>query len=178
MGVEGEAAGAAERAANHAERLRHLAVRYTEALHGLLGPSLISVILFGSVARGEARACSDIDVLVVSSDLPTGRLARQTLLQAADPALDPHLQVLRREGILVDFSPVAKTPDEVLRFPPLLLDLVEDAVILYDREGFFAGVLAHLRDSLARLGARRRRRGRVQYWELKPDYVPGEVFEL
>jgi hypothetical protein len=39
-------------------------------------------------------------------------------------------------------------------------------------------VLARLRGSLGRLGAERRRRGRVRYWVLKREFTPGEVFEL
>ena len=31
---------------------------------------------------------------------------------------------------------------------------------------------------LAALGARRKWRGSAWYWDLKPDYRPGEVFEL
>jgi len=31
---------------------------------------LISICLFGSVARGEAKPSSDIDILVVADDLP------------------------------------------------------------------------------------------------------------
>jgi predicted nucleotidyltransferase len=162
----------------HAGQLRRLADRYAGAIEDLLGRSLVSVVLFGSVARGEAHTHSDIDLLIISEGLPPGRLARQTLVEPADAALDADLRALRRSGALTDFSPLLKTPEEVLRLPPLLLDLVEDAVILYDRDGFFAGVLARLRDSLARLGARRVHRGRLRYWVLKPDYSPGEVFEL
>ena len=61
---------------------------------------------------------------------------------------------------------------------PLYFDLVEDALILYEREGFFSAVLERLRASFQRLGARRIQRGRIRYWELKPDYIYGEVFEI
>lgn len=74
--------------------------------------------------------------------------------------------------------PVLKTPAEAARIRPLYLDMVEDAVILYDRNGFFGNILGDLRESLTRLGSCRRKRGVVRYWELKPDYKPGEVFTL
>ncbi len=61
---------------------------------------------------------------------------------------------------------------------PLYLDLVEDAVLLFDRDGFFAGALEHLRRSLRRTGVRRLRLGKIRYWDLKPDLVPGEIFEI
>ena len=56
--------------------------------------------------------------------------------------------------------------------------MVEDAVLLYDRDGFFASVLARLRKRLRAMGAERRRLGRIAYWDLKPDFRPGEVIEL
>ena len=158
--------------------LRQLAVDYTKALKGLLGESLVSVVLFGSVARGEVTPLSDIDLLVIAQDLPTGRLARQDRLKEADDVLESKLEGLRKDGVLTDLCPILKTPEEAKHLTPLYLDLVEDAVILYDREGFFSAILAHLRRSLDRLGARRIKQGKVRYWELKPDYVPGEIFEL
>jgi len=90
--------------------------------------------------------------------------------------LEPKLQALRRQGIVTDVCPILKTPDEANRTSPLYLDLVEDAMILHERNRFFSAILERLRASLRRLGARRIRRGHVRYWELKPDYVPGEVF--
>ena len=83
-----------------------------------------------------------------------------------------------RQGLFVDVSPILKTPEEAARVVPLYLDMVEDAEILFDRDEFFGTVLENLRQRLARLGARRVRRGRYWYWDLKPDYRPGEVFEI
>lgn len=160
------------------ETLKGLAIAYTEALKEELGESLVAVVLFGSVAREEATFHSDIDLLVIASDLPEGRLARQRCLEKSDDLLEARLQALRRQGILTDVSPLLKTPQEAGRISPLYFDLLQDALILYEREGFFSAVLGRLRESFQRLGARRVKRGKIRYWELKPDYTPGEVFEL
>lgn len=56
--------------------------------------------------------------------------------------------------------------------------MTEDAILLYDREGFFAGMLQRLRSRLAELGAQRKQLGRLRYWDLKPDFQLGEVIEL
>jgi predicted nucleotidyltransferase len=158
--------------------LRQLAEAYTEVLRESVGESLVSVVLFGSVARNEAQPASDVDLLVVAEGLPASRLARQDILRSADERIDPELHRLARMGILTDFRPILKTPVEARQVTALYLDLVEDAILLYDRDGFFARVLAGLRQSLERLGARRIQRGTLRYWDLKPDYRPGEAFEV
>ena len=51
------------------EALDAAARRYAELLRQTLGDNLVSVVLFGSVARGEARPDSDIDLLIVDPSL-------------------------------------------------------------------------------------------------------------
>lgn len=160
------------------ERLRRLATAYMEALRKVMGDRLVSVVLFGSVARGEATPFSDIDFLVVAEGLPQGRFARREALKAADQAVEKQLLTLSGKGIAADFCVIVKDPEEVKGFKPLYLDLVEDALLLYDRDGFFADVLTQFRQRLKLLGARRLHLGRVLYWDLKPDITPGEIFEL
>ncbi|MGH7392941.1 MAG: nucleotidyltransferase domain-containing protein [Candidatus Rokuibacteriota bacterium] len=160
------------------ETLAAAAARYAELLRATLGDSLVSVALFGSVARGEAHADSDLDLLVVCETLPAGRFARLRVLEPAERAFQHDLDRLDGQGVRTRLSLVVKTRDEAQRVVPLYLDLVEDARLLHDRGGFFAGVLERLRASLARHGAERRRLGRVRYWVLKRDFRPGEVVEL
>jgi predicted nucleotidyltransferase len=136
------------------------------------GPRLVSLVVFGSVGRGTARPDSDLDLLVVADDLPRGRVARVAEFAGVEGVVG------RAFGGTVDLSPVFKTRDEVLAGSPLFLDMVDDARILYDRDGFFAAALERLRGRLAALGAKRVWRGNAWYWDLKPDYRPGEVFEL
>ncbi|GAB4108464.1 MAG: hypothetical protein Kow001_05830 [Acidobacteriota bacterium] len=58
------------------------------------------------------------------------------------------------------------------------MDMLDDAKLLVDRGGFFRRRLARLRRRLEELGARKIRMGDRWYWDLKPDYQPGEIFEL
>lgn len=47
---------------------RAAAQAFADELRDSLGDRLDAVLLFGSVARGEDRACSDVDLLVVIDD--------------------------------------------------------------------------------------------------------------
>jgi hypothetical protein len=49
---------------------------------------------------------------------------------------------------------------------------------LYDREGFLQSALGRLKARLESLGARRIWRGNAWFWDLKPDFKPGDVIEL
>ena len=158
--------------------LRRAAESYVRSLRPHLGDNLVSVVLYGSVARGEARHDSDIDLLVICEDLPEGRFARLRRLEAVERRLDEELARLRAEGIDTRFAVIVRTRREAEHTIPLYLDMVEDARLLYDREAFFAGVLQRLRARLVALGAERRHRGRTRYWILKRDFTPGEVIEL
>jgi hypothetical protein len=79
---------------------------------------------------------------------------------------------------LIRLSPVFKTPEEILRGTPLLLDMVDDARVLVDREHFFAAVIDRGHQRLTQFGARRIWIGSAWYWDSKPDFTRGEVFEL
>ncbi len=47
-----------------------------QALRHCLGPRLLSVVLYGSVARGTATVTSDLDLLIVVREAPTSYYER------------------------------------------------------------------------------------------------------
>ncbi|MEM3863734.1 MAG: nucleotidyltransferase domain-containing protein [Desulfurococcaceae archaeon] len=143
-----------------------------------LGSELVSFVVYGSVARCEAGRESDIDILVVLKNPPKSRLKRQELFMWIEEGVEEEVEKLRYQGYYVDFSPIIKSVNEAKRVSPLYLDMVEDAVVLYDREDFFSNVLNNLREKLKELGAERVRYGRKWYWRLKKDFKFGEVIEL
>jgi hypothetical protein len=56
--------------------------------------------------------------------------------------------------------------------------MTEEAIFLFDRDGFFADILDKLRCRLWELGAQRKQFGTIRSWDLKPDFKIGEVIEL
>jgi len=138
----------------------------------------VSLAVFGSVGRGTPRRDSDVDLLIVADPLPDGRVARAGEFRDVEAELGPLQLAMRRAGFAASISPVFKTPEEIRRGSPLLLDMTSDARCLYDRDDFFADSLERLRARLSALGARRIWRGNAWLWDLKPDLQPGEIFEL
>jgi predicted nucleotidyltransferase len=153
--------------------------RIVPAAHKTYGVRLVSVVFYGSVARGTMRHDSAVDLLIVARDLPAGRMKRVSEFEAAEKAVAEDIGLAASYGIHTTLSPVCRRPrksrPEACR---LSLDMVEDARVLYDQAGVFAQQLARLRQRLVERGAKRVRKGNVRYWDLKPDCRPGEVFEL
>ncbi len=149
-----------------------------EALKRKYGDKFISLVVFGSVARGEARKDSDVDLLLVIDSIPKRRLERQREFMEVEKEVEGYLNELFDEGYFIDFSPIIKTPEEAMRLSPLYLDMVEDAIIAYDKDDFFMKILERVRKRLEELGSKRVRMGRKWYWILKPDYRFGEVIRI
>ncbi len=141
---------------------------------------LISVVLFGSVARGEGRAESDLDLLVVVRDLPKRYSDRLRLFNEAVRGVEElRLRLWEEKRIYPLVDPIILTPEEASETHPFYLDMVDCCVVMFDRGGFMRKKLRELRARLSQLGARRVTLpdGRW-YWELKPGVERGEVVEL
>lgn len=150
----------------------------SQACRNYYGERLISLAIFGSVGRQTQRADSDIDLLLVVEPLPDGRLARVREFDAIERQLDASLARASDAGVHTRLSPIFKTPAELEIGSPLLLDMIEDARLLFDRDDTLKRRLERLRRRLTELGARRIRKSGGYYWQLKPDFKPGDEIVL
>lgn len=148
------------------------------AYRTVLGEDLVALALFGSVARGEP-APGDVDVYVVTrhpfSPLLDPRVdqIRQSLLDSAE-----HAAVVAA-GHAATLAPLYHTTQQLSRHPWILLDISHEGIVLHDPDGVLQGELAAVRRRLQELGSRRiTRPDGTWYWDLKPDWRPGEVIEL
>ncbi|MGB9791204.1 MAG: nucleotidyltransferase domain-containing protein [Thermacetogeniaceae bacterium] len=157
---------------------RKLLKELQKAVEEVYGERLVTLAVFGSVGRGTPRPDSDVDLLIIAADLPHGRVKRVREFDLAEEKLEPIIEEMRRDGIETCLSPVIKEPGEVMQGSLLFLDMLDDALILYDKDGFFQRFLADLREKLKSLGAKKVYRGGAWFWVLKDDYEPGEVFEI
>lgn len=152
------------------------AVRDASVRH--YGERLVSLAVFGSVARGTAGPESDVDLLLVADPLPRGRMARVREFEEIEVLVEEALAAAARRGLHTILSPVFKTPQEMKVGSLLFLDLADQARILFDRREYLARYLRGLSERLRAMGAQRVQRGGGYYWILKPDLKPGEEIRL
>ncbi|WP_338599108.1 nucleotidyltransferase domain-containing protein [Sulfolobus tengchongensis] len=150
-----------------------------EALLSLYHDNLVSLLVYGSVARGDPRKDSDIDLLVVFESLPLNRPKRLDIFNRAYDVVDPLILSLMDQGYYITLSPIIKSKDEASHFTPQYLDMIDDAVIVYDKDSFMEKVLNRISEELKKLGAKRVwLSNKAWYWVLKPDYKFGDVIEI
>ncbi|MDI6756101.1 MAG: nucleotidyltransferase domain-containing protein [Thermodesulfobacteriota bacterium] len=150
-----------------------------EALRGSLGEKLISVVLYGSYARGQIDPESDIDLLVVAEGIPAPALERQIFLTRILNDAEASLRkMFRRESLFPYISTILKTPKEADCISRIYFDMTDEAKIFYDQGNFFQAVLRKVKKRLKELGAQKVQVGKMWYWDLKPDYKPGDIFEI
>lgn len=156
------------------EPFRQILRTTTESWAISFGQRLLSVVVFGSVARRTARESSDIDLLVVAQELP------KSLSERRHPFLEEWARVKSANGFpSVDWNLVVKSPEEARFHSPLYLDIVEDGIPLLDREGFFQRILQEMKERMRTLGSRRVfLDDGTWYWDLKPDFRFGEIVEI
>ncbi|MEM2920810.1 MAG: nucleotidyltransferase domain-containing protein [Candidatus Bathyarchaeia archaeon] len=155
--------------------------RYCEALNDTLGNRLISVMLFGSIARGDWDKDSDMDILVIAEGwdgIPVWNRIGE--LRKAKEALEDSLEY--KEALKAGYWPIIQnytlSVTEAKRFNSIYLDAVIDGIVLYDKNRFLTQVLQSLRKKLEALGSMRFvLPDRKFYWVLK-DLKAGEVITL
>lgn len=138
--------------------------------------NLISLILFGSVARGTAGKESDIDLLIILKDAP------DVYYERLEPVIDIELK-LRESASEKEQAPLISTiilsEKEAMENRNIFLDMIDSSIILYDINNFFKNRLKELKNRLSELGSKKVvLEDKTWYWNLKPDMAAGEVIEL
>lgn len=141
--------------------------------------SLVSFAIFGSVAREKTNPYSDIDILIISENLPTGRRKRiLDFIKNIELPLKEKIKQYQKKGYFVEISPVIKNPKEVEFGSFLYLDMIEESQILYDKNNFFKNYLKRLKDKLRKNGAKKIYKKGGYYWVLKEPIDTNEEIEL
>lgn len=159
------------------QRYLHILVEACAQLRRAEAVGLRGVWLFGSVARGDARTNSDVDLVVVTKDLPGGRKEMSERIYSS-LKIEEERQFLYENGIATDLSVYPLSETELGRFYPLMLDVAREGVVLFEVDGILSRASSSMKLAMPRLGVKRRRLGRGWLWVIPPGLEVGELLEV
>ena len=123
---------------------------------------LVAVVVYGSYARGMAKPGSDVDLLVVVRGLPRDW---QGLHRLEDKWARRSQRLGKRFQIMLA-SP-EDVEDSVEWAAPLMLEIYDAHVIIFDHDGFFRICVMHMERIMKERGIRKRKPG---VWEV-PEHA-------
>lgn len=128
-----------------------------EAVAAEWGEKLVGVALFGSAARGNATASSDIDLLVVLDPSVT---IERSLYERWDSVLRLRAKP-SDERVSPQFVALPPSPGDA---GGVWLEVAREGIVLRDRDGRLARFLIALRDLIAEGAVTRRKVHGHPYW--------------
>jgi len=135
---------------------------------------LISICIYGSVARGCANETSDVDMLTVIEDLSGSFGKRLEELYGAVAPIEDERRFLFRNRVFTDLSFYPLSRDEAARFLPIYLDIIDDGVIIFDRAGFLKKILSQCRSLVEEARGEKVAIKGGWFWTLDPEMPIGE----
>ena len=141
--------------------------------------SLVSLALFGSVARGDYKLESDIDIFITIEDIPKSRSERSHLiLNNLIPLYKERGERIYPDVVLPELHSVLRDKAQVLEGGFLYLDLVSEAKILVDKDSFFENHLKRFGKKMKEWGSQKYIEQDGYYWIVKPGLQDGEILDL
>jgi predicted nucleotidyltransferase len=134
-------------------------------LEGLLGDELLGVVLFGSWARDEGGGGSDVDLMVVLRSL-RGFDVRASIYRTLSSCIG-------RALTLVDVR-ASEVLGDVVELTPLLLNILVDGVVIYDKTGRLLQLVSRAREFVRVVGLVRYRTPDGRYGWRRADGRPLE----
>jgi len=151
----------------------------TDSVRDVFESSLVSLALFGSVARGDYKLDSDIDIFITIEDMPKSRSERSHLiLNKLIPLYKERGERLYPDAVIPELHSVLRDKAQVLEGGFLYLDLVSEAKILVDRDGFFENHLERFAKKMKEWGSQKYIEPDGYYWIVKPGLQTGEILDL
>lgn len=111
-----------------------------EKIRESYGENLLALVLFGSAARGDLAAYSDIDLLVVLKESPLSLRKRlEEFYERVGYYFGNHF-----------LSPLVLKLSELEKFHPFYLGIFENYITLYDKNGIIEKTVKEIKEKIKR----------------------------
>lgn len=120
-------------------------------------PEVISMVIFGSVSRGQAKGDSDIDMFVFFEDTLIEREKLNLKLNEIIISLRDNIEYkkLEVEKIYPEIYPFLISKKESRNMLWVFLDATEDGINVFDKNCFVKNLITEFKSSLVNMGSRR-----------------------
>ncbi len=121
------------------------------ALKQKLNNDLLSVVLFGSIVKGNFTSTSDIDVLVICEAPPKDWRARDKMVLE----LTEYIEMKYATPIHMTLVSKGEISYSIESVSPLMLEIYSANKIIYDKDSYFKQLLKHFEKTMHRLKAQK-----------------------
>lgn len=120
---------------NYKQKFKHILNQLKDYCVSYYKERLISLVIFGSVAKNTFSPESDIDVLIILESKWSNYRAYSEYFVNIEEKLD-------KKGLYLEINPIFKSKDEINVELPYLWDT--EFIILFDRDNFFNNFILDL----------------------------------
>ena len=142
------------------------------------GSQFIALVQFGSTTRGSIKQVTDLDLFVVLDINFRSLSEKRDATRVAEDAGDQVLKKLVPLGYFIAVSCIVRSKEQAQQFSPLYLDMTLYSKIHFDVGGFAQSVISKTQQRILETGAVRKQRGLMWYWDLAPNFKPGDKVEF
>ncbi len=128
---------------NYKELINRLIEEIKDKSLKCFGDRLVSLVVFGSVAKGLNTPESDVDILYLLEDYKGNYEEFMSYFNCVEENLEI-LKSMKEAGINTFISPIFMDINHISVRMPIFWDT--DFIILYDKEGFFSNFIEELKD--------------------------------
>jgi uncharacterized protein len=138
------------------------------------GDNLVSLAVYGSYSRGDARPGSDIDLFIILKNKSGNFKEQNRFYDNVEHPLEADMNRLYElYGIAMDISPLIVSKERSAFFHPLYLDMSENAEIIHDTDGWMRNLLDKTADYGARFHFKRSEFGNTHVWDMGMNSLYG-----
>ena len=134
-------------------------IELTAVLQQKFSQSLLSIVLFGSIVKGNFTKTSDIDVIVVCENLIKDWRARDKMILA----LTEDIELKYSTQIHMNLVSKDEISHAIESAYPLMLEIYDANRIIYDKDNLFSNLLKKFEFNLHKWHAKKIEKG---FWKI------------